>query len=302
MTHQRIVVAGASGLIGRALSESLTRDGAEVVHLVRHAPSHPFEVEWHPEVGEVDADVLRGATAVVNLGGASIGKLPWTERYRAELWDSRMQVTTTIAQAIAKIAALGEHVPALVSASAVGYYGDRPGETLTESDPAGSTFMARLCVAWENAALAVADLTPVALLRTAPVMHPEGVLGPLMLLTKLGVSGPLAGGRQMWPWISLDDEVRAIRHVIDHRIAGPVNLTGPTIASAGDIGRELARLMHRPYLVPAPAWALRTGLGRDAADGLLLSDARVLPAKLLSTGFAFAHPTAHDALAAALDR
>lgn len=302
MSHQRVIIAGASGLIGRALTESLTRDGSEVVRLVRRAPSGEFEAEWHPEVGELDADALRGATAVVNLAGASIGKLPWTRRYRAELWDSRMQTTTTITQALAELRAQGESLPAFVSASAVGYYGDRPGETLTESDTAGSTFMARLCVAWEHAALTAADYTPVALLRTAPVMHPEGVLKPLMLLTKLGVSGPLAGGQQMWPWISLDDEVRAIRHIIDHRIEGPVNLTGPAVASAGEIGRELASLMRRPYLLPAPAWALRLGLGTDAADGLLLSDARLLPAKLLSTGFTFTHPTVREALKAALTR
>lgn len=297
MTHERIIVAGASGLIGSALVESLRRDGVEVLELVRRETQSAFEREWHPERGELDAELLRGAKATVNLGGASIGRLPWTRAYRETLWNSRVQVTRTIAGALSE---LGSDAPHFVSASAVGYYGDQPGVVLTEAAPAGSTFLARLCVAWEAEARAAHPAAPVALIRTAPILHPDGVLKPLMRLTKLGVSGPLGRGTQIWPWISLADEVRAIRHVIDTRLSGPVNLTGPAPASATDIGRAIAAALHRPYLLPAPAWALRLGLGRDAADGLLLPDARVRPERLLETGFEFTHPTAEAAIASAL--
>ena len=152
---------------------------------------------------------------------------------------------------------------------------------------------------WEAEARRAEDHTRVTLLRTAPVIHRRGVLKPLIQLTRFGVSGPLGHGTQIWPWISLDDEVRAIRHILDAKISGPVNLTGPTPASANDIGRALAERMHRPFWLPAPAWALRIALG-DAADSLLLPDADVRPQVLELSGFRFTHPTAADAVAAAL--
>lgn len=299
MNEERIILAGASGLIGRALMASLAADGIETVQLVRRETRGPHEREWHPETGELDAEVLRGARAVVNLSGASIGKLPWTKNYRVEMWASRTQATSTLARAVAS---LGEGAPAFVSASAVGFYGDRPGETLTEHSGPGDTFLSALCVDWENAATPAIRHSRVSYLRTAPVLHPEGVLKPLMLLTTLGVSGPLGRGKQAWPWMSLDDEVRAIRHIIDNELEGAFNLTGPTIASANDIGRALARALKRPFLVPAPAWALRLGLGSEAAEGLLLSDARVLPKRLLESGFEFTHITPESAIAAALEK
>ena len=140
----------------------------------------------------------------------------------------------------------------------------------------------------------------VALLRTAPVVHAEGVLKPLLMLTRFGLSGPIGRGTQVWPWISLDDEVRAIRHVIDSDLDGPVNLTGPTRATANDLGFALARRMNRPFLLRAPAWGLRLALGPDAADALLLSDMNVVPERLEASGFAFRHPTVEDAVAAAV--
>lgn len=297
MTVDRIVVSGSSGLIGTALVRSLRGDGVAVTRLVRRAPQADDEIEWAPGHRPLDPDVLAGAKAVVNLGGASIGRLPWTKAYRRDLIESRLQPTQTLAQAIR---ALGTDAPAFVSASAVGYYGDRPDERLTERSDAGDTFLARLCVRWEQAAAAAGPDARVALVRTAPLLHPDGVLKPLLLLTKAGVSGPLGGGHQTWPWISLDDEVRAIRHIIDHGLTGPVNLTGPATATANDIGRELARQLRRPYLIPAPRWALRLALGRDAADSLLLADASVAPAELLDSGFMFTHATSSEAIASAL--
>lgn len=292
-----VVISGASGLIGSALAESLRADGVEVTSLVRRPARGPREVQWAPGEARLDPAVLDGADALVALGGASVGRLPWTSGYRRELVDSRMSTTRTLATALRE---LGAGAPHFVSASAVGYYGSAPGAVLDESAPAGDTFLARLCVDWEDAAKSAGDRTSVALLRTAPVIHRQGVLKPLILLTRFGVAGPLGRGTQIWPWISLADEVAAIRHVIDTRIAGPVNLTGPTRASANDIGRALARRMHRPFRLPVPAWALRLGLSAAAADSLLLNDADARPEVLETTGFRFAHATVEEAVAAAL--
>lgn len=293
---RRIVISGASGLIGSALRDSLRGDGVEVTTLVRRPPRDDGEVQWMPGVSALNPEVLAGAEAVVALGGASVGRLPWTPRYKRELVESRLDATHTLTTALR---ALRTDAPAFVSASAVGYYGSAPGEVLTEDSAAGDTFLADLTVRWEDAARRAEDHTPVALLRTAPVIHRRGVLRPMITLTRLGVAGPLGSGDQVWPWISLTDEVRGIRHVIDERIAGPVNLTGPTPATANDIGRALAVRMHRPFWLPAPAWALRLALG-DAAVSLLLPDADVRPTVLERTGFAFTHPTAQEAVAAAV--
>jgi len=294
---RRVVVAGASGLIGRALVASLHADGIAVTRLVRRPPRTPDEVEWLTAAEPLDPDALAGADAVVALNGASIGHLPWTARYRSSLLWSRLTPTRTLAAAVQ---ALGSDAPALLSASAVGYYGSAPGALLREDAAPGDTFLARLCVEWEDAALRAGTQTRVALLRTAPVIHREGVLKPLLMLTRLGLGGPLARGTQVWPWITLDDEVRAIRHVIDAEIDGPVNLTAPTRATANDIGFALAVRMNRPYVVRTPVWALRTALSRAAADGLLLADAHVVPGVLDATGFTFAHADLEEAIAQAL--
>ncbi|WAA64583.1 TIGR01777 family oxidoreductase [Microbacterium oxydans] len=292
----RVVISGASGLIGSALADSLRADGVEVTTLVRRAPQSEDEAQWEPGESPLDPEVLAGAEAVVALGGASVGRLPWTRGYRRELIDSRLQATRTLTTALR---ALRADAPALVSASAVGYYGSAPGEVLTEDSAAGETFLADLTVRWEAEARRAEDHTRVALLRTAPVIHRRGVLKPLVQLTRFGVSGPLGRGTQVWPWISLDDEVAAIRHIIDAKVAGPVNLTGPTPASANDIGRALAARMHRPFWLPVPSWALRFALG-DAAESLLLPDADVRPQVLERTGFRFTHRTAAEAVDAAL--
>ncbi|MFF2634089.1 TIGR01777 family oxidoreductase [Microbacterium sp. NPDC058021] len=294
---QRVVIAGASGLIGRALARSLRADGVAVTTLVRHPPTSPDEVAWLIDERPLDPDVLAGADAVVGLNGASIGRFPWTSSYRHTLLWSRITPTQALASAVRS---LGDDAPAFVSASAVGYYGSVPGRRLTEGAGRGESFLADLCGEWEAAAFAAGDRAKVAVLRTAPVIDRDGVLGPLMLLTRAGLSGPIGRGTQVWPWISLDDEVRAIRHVIDAGLTGPVNLTGPTRATANDLGFALAVRMNRPFVVRAPVWALRLALGRDATEALLTTDADVVPEVLASTGFAFHHRTVDDAVAAAL--
>ncbi|MDE0547152.1 TIGR01777 family oxidoreductase [Microbacterium sp. C7(2022)] len=294
---RRVVVAGSSGLIGRALVDSLAADGVEVTTLVRRPPVRPGEVEWLTDSDALDPAVIEGADAVVGLNGASIGKLPWTANYRHTLLWSRVTPTRVIAHAMR---ALGDGAPHFVSASAVGFYGDAPGVVLTEESPRGDTFLADLCGEWETAALSAGDAARVSLLRTAPIVHREGVLAPLLVLTRWGLGGPLGRGTQSWPWISLEDEVRAIRHVLEHRIAGPVNLVGPTRATANDLGFAVAMRMNRPYVVRAPEFALRLALGRDAVDSLLTSDAYVVPTALEPSGFTFRHRHVTDAVAAAV--
>lgn len=294
---RRVVIAGASGLIGSALVDSLRADGVEVTSLVRHAPSAPHERQWLQDAAPLDPDVIAGADAVVCLNGASIGRFPWTPSYKSTLLWSRVTPTRTLAAAVR---ALGDDAPALVNASATGFYGSQPHVELTESSPRGTGLLADICVDWEAAARDAGDKARVALLRTAPVVHEQGVLKPLLLLTKLGISGPIGRGTQVWPWISLDDEVRAIRHVIDSDIAGPVNLTGPTRATANDLGFALARRMNRPYVLRAPIWGVKLALGTDATEALLTSDADVKPTVLNDTGFTFTHREVEDAVASAV--
>jgi hypothetical protein len=294
---RRVVVAGASGLIGGALVDSLRADGVEVTTLVRRPAESAHEVEWLTGHEPLDPAVLDGAAAVVGLNGASIGRFPWTTSYKSTLLWSRITPTRALARAIRE---LGTDAPHFVSASAVGYYGTDAGARLTEDAPRGDSFLADLCGEWEAAAFGAGDDAGVAVLRTAPIVHEEGVLKPLLLLTRLGASGPIGPGTQAWPWISLDDEVRAIRHVIDARMEGPVNLSGPTRATANDLGFALAVRMNRPFLVRAPVWAMKLVLGADATEAILTSDAHVVPARLEESGFVFRHATVEEAVAAAV--
>jgi uncharacterized protein (TIGR01777 family) len=294
---RRVVVAGASGLIGGALVDDLRADGVEVTTLVRRPAESPSEVEWLTGPEPLDASVLRDADAVVCLSGASIGHFPWTSSYKNTLLWSRITPTQAIARAVRE---LGADAPHFVSASAVGYYGSAPGRRLTEHSERGDSFLADLCGEWESAALAAGDRAKVTLLRTAPIVHRDGVLKPLLVLTRLGLSGPIGRGTQVWPWISLEDEVRAIRHVIDHGVTGPVNLCGPIRATANDLGFALAVRMNRPFLVRAPVWGMKLVLGSDATEAILTSDADVVPAVLEESGFVFTHPTVQDAVAAAV--
>lgn len=293
----RIVVAGASGLIGSALVESLRADGIEVHTLVRRPARTPLEHEWLSGDGALDPAVLDGAAAVVSLGGASIGRIPWTAAYRRELISSRLTPTYAVAGALRS---LGAEAPAFISASAVGFYGSRPGAVFDETGRRGTGFLADLVVRWEAAARTAGNHARVVHLRTAPVVHPDGVLAPMIRLTEAGLGGRLGPGTQVWPWISLLDEVRAIRHVIEMNASGPVNLVGPERATANDLGFALAVALNRPFLVPAPSFALRAALGRDMADSLLLSNAHVVPGVLQESGFTFVHERVEDAVAAAV--
>ncbi|QNO37461.1 TIGR01777 family protein [Protaetiibacter sp. SSC-01] len=295
----RVVVGGASGMIGRALVERLRERGDHVAVLVRRAPEGSDELPWDPATGYLDPVALAGADAVVNLSGESISKLPWTPRRRTAILGSRVQATTAIVGALHARADAGEPVPVLVSGSAVGVYGDRPGEELSEEAAPGGGFLAGVVRAWEAAALEAPAATRIVLARTGLVIGPEGATAPLRMLARFGLAGPLGGGRQHWPWISLDDEVAALVHAIDDSgLRGPVNLAGPEPATADRVARAVAADAHRPYWLPAPGFAISLALG-DAGRDLLLADQRVIPAALTASGFAFRHTTVEEAVAAA---
>ncbi|GAB3281334.1 TIGR01777 family oxidoreductase [Microbacterium lacusdiani] len=293
----RVVIGGASGLIGSALTERLRARGDQVIRLVRRRAQAADETSWSPAEGQIDAGALLGADAVVNLSGASIARLPWTRAYRREILHSRVAATRTIVGALNALHDAGEPIPALVSGSASGFYGDRPGETLDESSPRGSGFLADVVSAWESEALAAPEGARVALARTGLVLaRGDGALEPLRLLARLGLSGPISGGRQHWAWIALEDEVAGLLHLIDSDVAGPVNLVGPNPATAGDVVRRMAELLHRPYWLPLPLAALMGAPGRE----LLGADQQLRPVALTSSGFTFTHATVDKALAAAL--
>lgn len=293
----QVVVGGASGMIGRALVARLRERGDRVVVLVRHEPEGPDEVRWDPATGHLDPAALAGADAVVNLSGASIAKLPWTRRHRHDILSSRVQATTAIVGALHARADAGEPVGVLVSGSAVGVYGTRPGEELTEESAPGGRFLAEVVRSWESAALAAPATTRVVLARTGLVVGPEGATAPLRLLARFGLAGPIAGGRQHWPWISLEDEVRALVHLVDAELRGPVNLVGPEPADAARVTRAVAEDAHRPYWLPAPGFAISAALGEGGRE-LLLADQLVRPAALAASGFTFTHRTVEEAVRA----
>lgn len=292
---ERIVVTGASGLIGTALTAHLRARGDEVVRLVRRAPTAPDEAQWDPRAGALHPDALDGAGAVVHLAGAGVGDKRWTPGYKQLILASRVDGTTTVAEAIA-----GSGRPIrLVSASAVGYYGsDRGEEILTEGSARGTGFLADVVAAWETATADAAQAgSPVALARTGLVMAPgAGAFQPLLRLGRLGLGGPLGSGRQFWPWVTLHDEVRALAFLVDHpEITGPVNLVGPDPLPQRQIAAEIGRQLGRPAILPAPAAALYLAVGEFAGD--ILGSQRVTPQVLLTAGFAHDHPDLTSAVA-----
>ncbi|MET8689720.1 TIGR01777 family oxidoreductase [Streptomyces sp. NPDC004732] len=297
-TQSRVAVAGASGLIGTALTRSLAADGHEVVRLVRRAPRSKDEVRWDPKERYVDTAGLAGCSAVVNLAGAGIGDHRWTAAYKRELRDSRVLGTETLATAAAS---LDEPPRVFVNASAIGYYGDTGQRAVDESAPAGEGFLPSLCVEWEDSAAAARDAgIRTVLARNGLVIGREGgAWGRLFPLFKAGLGGRLGNGRQYWSYISLHDEVAALRHLIDtETLSGPFNLTAPEPLTNREVTAAMGRVLHRPALLPAPAPALRLVLGEMAGD--VLGSQRVLPTRLLDSGFAFAFPAIDEAIRAAL--
>ncbi|MGV9421434.1 TIGR01777 family oxidoreductase [Streptomyces sp. NPDC003674] len=297
MERSRIAVAGASGLIGSALVRSLTADGHEVVRLVRRAPRGKDEVRWDPERQQVDAAGLAGCDAVVNLAGAGIGDRRWTPEYKRVIRDSRVLGTAALAEAVAS---LDTPPRVYVSGSAMGIYGDTGDRAVDEDAPPGDGFLPSLCVEWEEAAAPVQEAgVRTVFLRTGLVVaRGGGAWGRLFPLFKAGLGGRLGSGRQYWSYIALHDEVAAIRHLIDDDGAyGPFNLTAPQPLTNREVTEAMGRVLHRPTLFAVPEPVLRAALGEMAGD--VLGSQRVLPKRLLESGFTFAFPGIEDAIRAA---
>ncbi|WP_371678833.1 TIGR01777 family oxidoreductase [Streptomyces sp. NBC_01276] len=294
----RIALTGSSGLIGKALVRSLHADGHDTVRFVRRAPAAPGEARWDPRAGYVDPAGLEGADAVVHLAGAGVGDHRWTAAYKKEIRDSRVLGTAAIARAVA---ALGSPPPVLVCGSAIGYYGDTGDRPVDETAPAGTGFLPSVCVDWEAAAApARAAGIRTVFARTGLVVAADGgAWGKLFPVFRAGIGGRLGNGRQYWSYISLDDEIAALRHIIDTpALTGPVNLTAPHPLTNREVTAVMGRVLHRPTVCAVPAPVMRLALGEFAGD--VLGSQRVLPARLLESGFAFRHPGIEESIRAAL--
>ncbi|MDQ1292735.1 MAG: uncharacterized protein QG608_615 [Actinomycetota bacterium] len=296
----RVVVTGSTGLIGSALVPALREAGHDVARLVRSTPRAPDEFVWNPAAGTIDPTALAGVEAVVNLAGAGIGDRRWTEARRRVIRDSRVLGTRTLVRALQA----GDRPPQVfLQASAVGWYGDRGEETLTEESAPGQGFLADVVRAVEAeteplraAGSQLCEGTRVCLARTGLVMSPTGgAFAPLLRLIRLGLGGRVGNGRQWWPWITLDDEVRALLFLLEGSAAGPVNLTAPRPERNGPLIAALGRAVGRPTPLPVPYPALRLAVGQFARD--ILASQRVLPARLVNEGFEFRHPDIADAAA-----
>jgi uncharacterized protein (TIGR01777 family) len=290
----RVLIAGASGLIGSALGERLRREGHEVRRLVRREAREGGEFRWDPPSGTVASGAFEGVDAVVNLGGQRLFPGRWSAMRKQQLIDSRVEPTEVLAEAVA------EHgIGVLVNASAVGYYGHTHESIVDESAPRGRGFLAELCEGWEAATAAAGDARVVKI-RTGLVLSAKGGLyGTLRPLFALCLGGRLGDGRQYMPWISLEDEAGAIVHVLTHDdVSGPVNLTGPEPVTNAEFTRAVGRVLHRPAPWWVPGVALKAVLGQ-AGEEMALFGQRAVPAALERSGYEFRHRTLDSALAAA---
>lgn len=290
----RVVLAGASGFIGSALKQHLSEVGHEVKVLVRHPTSQPGEDSWDPANGRLDPQFLADSDAVVCLSGVGVGDHRWTDDYKQQIIASRVDSVSTIAKSLAEYG--GPRI--LLCASAVGFYGDTGSRTVDEDSPAGEMFLSQVCQQWEAAAdPARAAGVRVAHVRTGLVLSAQGgLLKRLTPLVKTGVGGKLGSGRQYMPWISLTDEVRAIAFLLDHDVAGPVNLTGPAPVTNAEFTKTLGKVLHRPTALAVPGFAAKLALGEFAED--VLTGQRAVPRRLTEAGFEFRHPDVRAALAA----
>ena len=296
----KIIISGASGLIGKPLVASLRKHGHEVVQLVRRSPQ-ANEKQWNPSAGQLDVAVLEGCDAVIHLSGAGIGDRRWTTKYKQELIESRTKSTSLLATTIANCA---KKPSVFLSGSAIGIYGPRGDEELTEQSSNGSSFLAEICKQWEAAAKPAVDAgVRTVYLRTGIVLTPlGGALKKQLPLFKLGLGGKFGDGRAWQSWISLDDELAAIEHLLTAKVSGAVNLTAPNPVTNADFTTALARALKRLAILPIPKFGPKLLLGGELADALLFTGQRVMPVELQKSGFAFQHPTIDVALRALLNK
>ena len=291
----RTAITGASGLIGAAVAESLEADGHEVVRLVRRPADGPGEAQWDPTAGTVDLAALEGVDSAVHLAGAGIGDKRWTASYKRQIRDSRVLGTQTFARALARLDPLPK---VLVSGSAIGYYGDTGDDEVDESSPPGDGFLATVVVAWEASTAPASDAgIRVAHTRSGLVVAPHGgAWGRLWPLFRLGVGGRLGGGKQYWSFVSIRDEVAAIRRMLDDAtMSGAYNVTAPNPVTNAEMTAAMAEVVHRPAFAHVPSFVLKSVLGEMSSE--VLSSLRVLPTRLTEAGFSFTDPTIEDALA-----
>jgi hypothetical protein len=295
-----VVISGASGLIGSALSASLRADGHRVLCLVRGGVTGGDAIGWDPDAGRIDAPALEGVDAVVHLAGEGIGEKRWSDERKREIRESRLRGTAAVAGAIAS----RERKPRVfVSASAVGYYGDRGDEILTESSPPGNDYLAEVCVAWEAETRPATEAgVRTVLARTGIVLDNKGgALARMLLPFKLGVGGKQGSGKQWMSWIALEDHVGALRHAIDNEaVSGPANLVSPNPVTNADFAHTLGRVLHRPTILPTPLLPLKARFGAELVESLLLSSQRAEPARLMATGYEFTNAALDAALRAVL--
>ena len=292
----KVLVTGSSGLIGAALVGALQTRGDEVTRLVRRSPG-PGEARWDPDAGQIETAALEGQVAVVHLAGVGIGDHRWTDDHKRAVLESRVKGTTLLAETIA---GLSDKPKVLASASAMGYYGLRGDEVLTEDSQAGTGFLTEVCEQWEAATAPAEDASiRVVHLRTGLVLSPDGgALKQMLLPFKLGLGGRIGDGKQWWSWIAIDDEVGAILQLIDvdDDTHGPVNLTAPNPVTNEEFTRTLNGVLRRPTLLPTPTFALKALFGSEAVDEMFLGGQRVVPARLQADGYAFRHPELEGAL------
>lgn len=282
----RIVIAGSSGLIGTNLVTQLRSDGHEVLRLVRRPATASSEITWNPVAGEIDTKALAGVDVIINLAGAGVGDHRWTDKYKAEILNSRVKTTSLIAKAAAEV-----KPKVLINASAIGFYGDTADRKVDETSPVGEGFLADVVKQWEAATKPAEDAgIRVVKIRTGLVVSGKGgAWGRLLPLFKLGLGGRLGNGKQYWSFISMRDEVNAIKFVMENeKISGPVNLTAPAPATNSEVTKAMAKILKRPALLNVPAFALELVLGEFSQE--VLGSARVLPKVLSENGFVFADP------------
>lgn len=290
----KLVVSGASGLLGTALIRALRTDGHDVLRLVRRAPAGADEVEWDPPSGSLDARSLAGIAAAINLSGATIGRR-WTSTRKAEILSSRVDTTRLLAVTLTQLEPRPE---VLLSAGGVHIYGERGDEILTEESRLDGGFLAGVGKAWEEAAepARAAGIRVVAF-RQGVVL--SSLLQRIRTPFKLGAGGRVGSGKQWWSWVSIDDLVEAYRFALAHELSGPVNLVSPNPVTNSQFTKALGHALNRPTIVPFPAFAAKSVLG-EMGDEVLLGSQRALPARLLEAGFAFRHAELVPALERAL--